>query len=385
MAETALSDLVSEETAASFLSKMLVIAQALGLTTESWQSGDPDLTLFDAFARIQETKESGIVAIVKAGFLDLATGAGLTLCARYLFNTERNPATYATCTLRLSNASALPITIDPDDVTVKNSSTEATFRNTTGGTIGAGSTLDVTIEAETSGSDSTSGVGDIDTMVTAIPQVTCTNTTAAVGTDEESDTALRARAKAKLGSLSPNGPADAYAYVATTPELVNDAVVTRVRVIHDSTIGEVTVYLADEDGAVDAGTVTDVEAGIETWANPLCNSATVASATNVSIAVTYELWVYESISKTSSEVQAIVEEALLDGLRTRPIGGDIIPPATTGKIYKGWIEKTILSAVEPYGFRVSVTLPAADTTLANSEVATLGTVTATSVHLVSDP
>ena len=52
---------------------------------------------------------------------------------------------------------------------------------------------------------------------------------------------------------------------------------------------------------------------------------------------------------------------------------------------QGWIEKTILSAVEPYGFRVSVTVPAADTTLTNAEVATLGTVTATSVHLVSDP
>lgn len=385
MAETALSDLVTEETAASFLAKMLVIAQALGLTTESWLSGDPDLTLFDAFSRIQETKEAGIVAICRAGFLDLASGDGLTLCARYLFNTERNAATYATCTLRFTNGGALPVTVDPEDVTVKNATTGATYRNTTGGTIAAGGTLDVTIEAETAGSDATSGVGDIDTMVTAIPSITCTNTTSAVGADAESDTALRGRAKAKLGALSPNGPSDAYAYVATTPELVSDAVVTRVRVVHDSTVGEVTVYLADDDGAVDAGTVTAVEAGLETWANPLCNSATVASASNSSLAVTYELWVYESISKTVSEIEDLVEAALLEGLRTRPIGGDIIPPATTGKIYKGWIEKTILGAVEPYGFRVSVTAPSGDTSLTNAQVATLGAVTVTAVHLVEDP
>lgn len=385
MAEVALSSLASEETAASFLSKMIVIAQALGLTTESWQDGDPDLTLFDAFARIQETKEAGIVSIVKAGFLDLASGDGLTLCARYLFNTERNLATYATCTLRLTNASGVAVVLDPEDITVQNSTTGATFRNTTGGTIASGGgTLDVTIEAETAGSDATSGVGDVDELVSVIPGVTCSNTTAAVGSDEERDVDLKARAKAKLGALSPNGPSDAYAYVATTPELVNDAVVTRVRVLHDSTVGEVTVYLADDDGAVDAGTVTDVEAGIETWANPLCNSATVASASNAAIAVTYTLWVYESISKTSAEIEDLVETALLEGLRTRPIGGDIIPPALTGSIYKGWVEKTILSSVEPYGFRVSVSAPAADTSLTNAEVATLGVVTPT-INMVADP
>lgn len=379
-----LADVITEETEASVFAKLAAALHAVGIDTESWQSGDPTLSLLHAFAKYTASKEAAAVLAVKSGFLDLATGDGLTLTAKQLFDVDRVPATYASCTVRLTNTGNAPSTIDPEDFTFLASSTQKTYRNSTGGTLNPVSTLDLTVVAEEVGRDSNAGIGEIDTLVNAIPKVSVTNTTVAVGTDAESDTALRSRCRAKLASLSPNGPADAYRFVAQTPELVNDRVITRCRVVDDSTVGEVDVYIAGPSGAVDGSTVADVDEGIETYANPLCNSATVASAANLTLAVAYQLWVYVGINKQAAEIEADVEATLEQELAERPIGGDITPPATTGYIFKGFIEAMILKAVAPYGYRVVVTTPAADVALANNEVAVLGTVTPT-VNLIEGP
>lgn len=379
-----LSDLIVEETNATVYAKLLAFAAALGLQTETWHPGDPTRTLFDADSRLHAGRERLVVELIKAGFLDLASGDGLTLCAKYLFGVDRVPATYATCTLRFTNTGNALFAIDPEDYTLLNSDTQKTYRNSTGGTLNPNSTLDVTITAEEAGAASSAGIGEIDTLVNALPKVSVSNVTTAVGTDAESDPALRARCRAKLGSLSPNGPADAYAFVALTPELVNGRVISRVRVVDNSTVGEVQVYVAGPSGAVDAPTVADVDAGIETYANPLCNSATVTSATNAPQNITYTLWVYSGVNKQSAEIQADVQAALIEALKTRPIGGDITPPALTGYIYKGFIEATILQAVAPYGYRVTVSAPAADVSLAVNQVAVLGTLTAT-INVVEGP
>jgi phage-related baseplate assembly protein len=400
MAEVSLASLIIAEAKDVIYAKAITIAQAIGLETETWKSGDPTRSLFDVDSRLHEAKEAGVVEAIKAGFLDLSSGNGTTLCARYLFNTERIAATYATCTLRITNTGSDTFTWDPDDLTaINNAATgKPTYRNTTGGTIqpagsvdGSGNptdVLDVTIEAEVAGSDGSAGVGDIDELVTKYPNITVTNTTAAVGRDEERDAALKARCKAKWASLSPNGPKDALAYVATTPDLVDGVTVTRTRTYPDSTVGEVLFYIADDAGAVDASVVTAVEEGVETYAVPHCIDVTVASAANLSQNVTYTLWVYSSINLTTAEIEDLVEDALLAALATRPIGGDIIPPATTGNLYKGFLESTILSAVQidgvAYGFRVSIATPAADVAVANNQVVTLGTVTAT-INLIEAP
>ena len=69
--------------------------------------------------------------------------------------------------------------------------------------------------------------------------------------------------------------------------------------------------------------------------------------------------------------------ALLAAFAARPIGGDIISPATTGKIYADKLRAVIESVYEDDTFRVTMSAPSGDTALAVSEVGTLGTVTAT--------
>ncbi len=126
-----------------------------------------------------------------------------------------------------------------------------------------------------------------------------------------------------------------------------------------------------------------VEAAELLWAAPLCITPTILAATDVPVPVTYSAWVYKSCNKTEVEVAADIETALEQMFATRPIGGDIIAPATTGKLYLSLIESTI-KATFPQIFRVTISAPAGDTSLANNEVATLSTVTPT-INIVVDP
>lgn len=78
-----------------------------------------------------------------------------------------------------------------------------------------------------------------------------------------------------------------------------------------------------------------------------------------------------------AEIEDAVEAALETLFAARPIGGDVIAPATTGKIYRSLIESTIRGVYPSDAFRVSVSAPAGDTALAANEVAALGVVTPT--------
>lgn len=383
MSEVTLETLITAVTSTKIYAKLLTLAQAVGLSTESWQDGDPTKTLLDSVSRRDETRESLIVDAIRGGLLDLAEGGWLTLLARYGFKVERRGATFATCTVRYTNAGTAFAEIEePEDSTTKNSTTEAFFRNTTVGVIPAGGFVDLEVIADVAGSDANSAVGEIDYLVTSIPNVTVSNTTAAIGTDEETDEELRARCRAKMQSISPNGPRGAYHYFATTPEYNEGAAITRTRVVPDSDTGDVQVYLAGAAGAVSSDDRQLAEDAIDAWATPLCIEATVSSATNFSQAVTYTLWVYDDVSLTVAEIEEAVENALLEALRTRPIGGDVIPPAATGAIYKDWLEAVILRAVHPYGFKVTLATPTVDVALTIGQVMTLGAVTAT-INLVA--
>jgi hypothetical protein len=254
---------------------------------------------------------------------------------------------------------------------------------TTDGTGTYGSKLEMTVVADESGSDSGASIGEIDTMVTTLLGVTVANTTAAVGLDEESTASIVDGARNKLAALSPNGPADAYDYVAKNSTLTGTTAVTRTRTVADSATGDVTVYLAGPAGAVGAADVTLVEAAITTWAAPLCITPTVTNATNVTVAITYELWIYESVGLSQADVETGVEAALDAMFSTRAIGGDVV--SGTGKLYHSLIESTIRNAYPDDVFNVAVTVPAGDTTLTIGQVATKGTITVTAINFIEVP
>jgi hypothetical protein len=374
-----LASLIVTETQSRIFDRLVTIASALGLSTESWQPGDPTRSILYAEADVLATLEAGNAAAIRGGFLRLAEGAWKTLCAYHVFNVERTDEQRATCLVTLTNSTTTNYgTIAIGDLIVRNSTTGATYRNATSGSLaGLGSIVGMSVEAEDAGSAGTSGVGDIDELVTGLPGVTVTNTTAAVGVDEETDGALETRCLAKLGSLSPAGPRSAYEYVATTPALNGGALVDRVRVVDsDPADGTCIVYLAGPAGAVAGGDVALVQAGLDTYAVPIGFEATATSAAGVTVNLSPTIYVYDSIGRDASDVADELEDLLTTTIGARPIGGD-----DGGYIYGAFLEATLINAVAPHGFRVS---SISDVALTSSQVGVPGTITVT-VTIVGAP
>ena len=394
MSVVSLATLLVQETKAAIYAKGLEVATTLGLPVTSWETGDPTRSLYHFVSNILSTLEGVAVGYIASGFLDFAVARAnadptdrqwLVLLAEQVYGYEAAEATYATCTITLTNGGGgFWPDLQAGDLTFRNSSTGKTYHNTSGGTLnsGIGQTLTLDIIADEAGSASSSGATEIDEMVTTLLEVTCSNPTAAIGLDAESPSSIAAGCRAKLGSLSPNGPRAAYEYVATRSALTGTSNVTRARSVGDSATGDVLLYLAGPSGAVIEADRAKVEAAVLQWSTPLCITPTVASAVTKTIAPTYELWLYDTVGKTDAEAHALVQAALQTMMAARPISGDVIPPATSGYVYKSLIESTVASPFPGEVFRVAVTVPASDTAIAASEVPTLGTVTKTAIHFI---
>lgn len=396
MTQPSLESLLIQQDKATIYAAFLQLATTLGLPVTSWQAGDPTRSLGWLEATILETLENVVVGYIKSGFLDYAAADAeatgnpiwLNIVAQQVFGVTVPSATYAETDVTLTNTGGGIFTIEPGDLTFKNSTTGATYHNTTGGTLTgvgtSGATLDVTVTADEPGSGSSAAANEIDALVTTLNGVTCTNAAAAVGIDQQDPSVTVQQCRDKLGSLSPNGPASAYSYVARNSALTGIQTVTRARVYPDSDTGDVLLYVAGPSGAVGGSDVTAVQNAITTYATPLCITPTVDSANNVTVAVTYTIWIYKSVNQTSAQIEAAILTALETMFSNRPIGGDIIPPATTGALYVSLIESTIRNVFPDQTFRVVVSLPSGDTALGNGDVPVLGTVTPT-VNIISDP
>lgn len=382
-----LTSMLITETKAALYARGLAVADALGISTTSWAAGDPTRSLYHFVAEGLEALEVNVAGYMASGFLDHAEGDWLTILAEQVYRVTRVEATFATVTIKLTNAGGGLYVVEAGDVVVKDSTGGMTYTNTEGGTLasGAGEELELSFTADLAGSDGTAAAGDIDTLVTTMLDVTCTNDLAAVGLDAESDADLRTRCRAKLGMLSAAGPRDAYNFVVRSSDLTGVSDITRSRTVGDTTTGVVTVYVASASGAAAGASVTAAQAAVEEWAAPVCITPTVTNASVVSVPVTYEIWMYDSVGELTADIEAAIETALGVMFAGRPIGGDVISPATTGKLYQSLITSTIKAVYPSDTFRVVVTAPAGDTALTIGQVATLGTVTCTEVHQEATP
>ena len=85
----------------------------------------------------------------------------------------------------------------------------------------------------------------------------------------------------------------------------------------------------------------------------------VTVATETSIAVTYQIWIYSDENKTSDEVKAAVQAQLEALFAVAPVGGFKKTGDTDGKIWLNLLEATIKS-VSKRAFQVEVSVPATD-------------------------
>lgn len=378
-----LSDLVSPLTAEGIRSTMLAAADALGLQTSTWKPLDPTRTLFYLVARVVSGVTQIVYQAIAGGLLDYATGSWLSLLALNVYNVQRIEDTYAAGEITLTNAGGGLYAITAGQLTFQNSATGKTYRNTSAGTLNPTSTLTLDILAEEAGSDSTSAATDIDTMVTTLLGVTCSNAEAVIGTDAETDDELRERCRDSLGAISPNGASQAYEYIATSTTRDDGTTVdiNRVRVSAESSTGEVTVIIAAPSGAPAAGDVTYVDDAIQATVVPLCVTATTQAASEKTIAVTYTAYVPNDAEETSAEIQDAVEASLEEFFASVPIGGQATTPGGTGYVFHDLVRARISDASDAI-FTVTLAAPAADVAIAATEVPTLGTITPTITRVV---
>lgn len=390
MAALTLADLTTPMTREEVRQSIYRALGTVGVSTTSWKSGAVVRTIVAILSAILAAFSELMAAIAKSGFLELAEGPWLTLVARYVFGVDRIEATFAAGQVTLNNAGGGVYDFAPNDLIVQNPTTHKTYTNTVAVHVGA---LQVGVPADIvaveAGAASTSTPGTITALVTTAVGVTCTNAGAVVGLDAELDPALRIRCYEKTSSLSPDGPREAYSFIAKGAKRQDGTLVgvTRVRVSPNSTTGIVTVTVAGASGAI-SGTVGDpatdlgaVNKAIQESVVPLgLAAAIVQSATALAIAVTYEVWISQSAALTNQQVQDLVAAAYTSFITGQPIAGNIIAPATTGKVYLDAIRTVIGAARRPEIFHVLATVPAADVDIAATQVPTVGTITCTAVH-----
>jgi len=366
--------LITGMTVAESKAAIYDVLETLGVPTTGWRTGAVVRTIVALVAIIYSAATQVMALLARAGFRELAADDWLTLTADQVYGVDRIAATFATGTITLTNSGGGVYALAAGELVVSSSVSEKSYTNTAPIAIGALATVTAAIQAVEAGSASSAAAGEIDTMVTALLGVTCTNAAALVGTDEETDAQLRLRCDNKLDALSPNGAAGAYAYVATTATRADGTAIgiTRVRVSAPSAVGVVTVTVADADGDVAAGDVTLINTAIQNQVVPLGVTVTTQSATELTIPVTYTLWIYTTAGLSSGEIATLVEDALRDWMATQPIGGNVI--GGTGRVYVHAI-RSVIMGVSPYIINATVTAPAADVTIAATEVPVLGVVT----------
>lgn len=369
-----LASLLNVATYTELLEKALDVAESVGLPVSSWRPGDPTRSQYQYLAEVLSTLEPSVQAVIASGFLDYAEGDALTNVALQVYGVSRTEATFAGAALVLENTGGGLYNIAAGDVTFKSSVTGRTYRNTTGGTLasGPGMTLELSWVADEAGTLSSVGVDEIDEIVTALLGVEVQSSEAGLGVDEESDTSLRDRCRDSLGALSPNGPSDAYAFVARNSELTGVTNVTRVSVVAEDLgaglTGQVYVYLAGSSGAVDAPTVAAVSDAIAQWAAPLCVTPNIASAANLAYSVEATVYVRSSLGKTESQVQTEAAAAVNTLLAGLPIGG------YTNELHRTLVAADILAATGAH--RIAFTTPASETlAVQDTHVVVPGTLT----------
>lgn len=284
--------LFTVDTAASLLDFGLDVAQAVGLPVTSWRAGDPTRSTFEFLADALATRDQITVDFAKSAFLSTVEDNDFAdLHALDVYGVDRIQATNSTPTVTLFNAGGGIFPVEAGSHTFKCSATGATFHVTgvlaptpgPSGVLFPGQSMTLSLVSDDAGSSATVTDGEIDQIVTTMLGVEITASTSSIALNKQDLESLKQDCRDTRGALSPDGPPDAYEFVARQEALTGSSVVTRSRSTNDSDTLEVTVYIAGADGDVDMTTVTQVQAAIEIWATPLCVRPTVLSATNTPI------------------------------------------------------------------------------------------------------
>jgi hypothetical protein len=383
-----LDDLTTPLTSDDVKRAIYSVLAATGVDTTTWKPGGVVRTIISGVSFVGSALSQLIANLAKSGFLSTAAADWLGQLAINQFNVTPIAATFATGTVLFTNTSGGLYELDPGDLQVTNPTTKQSYFNTATVTIPpTTSNVPCAIQAFTIGSVGTSFAGEITEIQTSgLTGVTVTNPAGVVGTDAETDASIKLRCSDKLGSLSPNGPSDAYAFVARSAVRADQSSIgiTRIRVTNDG-FGNVNVYLATATGGI-TGTVGDLTTDLgvvddlmQRLAAPLAVTLHTFTATPVVINVDYQLWMYNASGLTDDQIRITIENSLTSFVQNQPIGGNIIG-TSPGQIYQSAIEATIGGSQTSQGvplapIKVVINTPVGDSAIDVNQVPVIGTMT----------
>jgi len=365
------SDLLAQMQASDFVTSAKSFAKTIGLFPDDWVAFDPEDAIINSTGSTAATWWNTYVwSAINGGFLETAKKIWLTKLAKNVFNVDRITATFATGGWTGTNSTASPIgPFNPDDLLFYNLDTNQTYRNTDTVTFAPGVNTPITIEADALGSVGNAAPSRVK-LLTTVLGMDGVNASPLAALDDETDPALVLRCRYKFAALSPNGPSDAYRYVALTPSLNGGVAINRVLIPPATGTGGVTVVLASASGVVSSPDVATVKSAIVSQVVPNGITPTVISATANTIDVNWQAWVHANQNVDPTAVTAAVNQALVLAFQSFPIGGDAITPGN-GRVFVDRLVAIIAAAV-PQAFQIVVTLPAGDVVIGAYEVPVLG-------------
>jgi hypothetical protein len=320
--------LITSLSAGHFLAVGLELAAAVGLPVTTWRTGDPTRSFYKFLAEALAARDGVVAEFIAGGFLSTAEGDWLEVLADEVYGVTKTQADFATPTITLRNDGGGYYDLAVGDLTVKSTESGVTFHSTSAplisgvpGVLSAGVTATFELVADSEGSDGSVSIDELDELVTTLPGVVVVSSTAALANDAQSDEELRVVCRASRGALSPNGPRDAYEYVALNATLTGQTGITRARAVRVGATGLVDVYIAGPSGAVSGAAVTAVQDAIDRWATPLTSDGTVQSATALAITRTVTVNKSETNALSDAAIQTAIENALVALFAVTKIGG----------------------------------------------------------------
>jgi uncharacterized phage protein gp47/JayE len=360
------SDLITPDTKAEAWEALLAFLEAEGFSVTDWEDGSVPKTLTEGEANAYADACALIAAIAKGGYIDTAEGPWLTLLALAFYAVPRQPAVQTQGTFVLTDAGGGPHDVVAGDLIVGGPG-GLTYRNLEDKTVPLNGSVGMPFGAEALGGAYNLANGSSLQLLTSLPTVSVTNPGSIggswivqQGTDEESDSSLRSRCKARWpGTTFMLSTAATYDAAARTAS----AEVTKVKVFpNDPSPGQIYMLLAGASGSVSLGAITAV-ADYITERLPLCVTISVTSAVEFPVAIVAELQCEPAYAGT---VKAAAETALAALQAALPIGG--APGGLSGYVYRAAIIEALMAA--PGMINVNLTSPAANVALTQLQIAT---------------
>lgn len=393
-----LAQLVTPVTYAEALTDELTIAAGLGLPTTAWQPIDPVRTFFTTTAQTIANYSTTVNLVAQGGYASYAAiipgvdtnvdangyeTTWMDLRAYDQYGVTRIEAGQGTGAVTLTNSttSTFGSPYLPGQLHFQSPlGGQPTFTNAETVNINASGTTIVDIVADAAFQGATGNVPNGTTLilVTSLIGVTVSALSSAiVATAQETNAALLARCQNKLGSLSPNGPTQAYQYVVTSLPVVSGvlpngtqwtqpttsypygvtAAITRAATVLNIASGVVNVYVANSAGPVTGcaqlviTNVTNASPPVVTTASAhhLSNGALVIlegvkGATGVNNSLNGQIaWVAQAASGSTLSLYEY------DGVTPAPAGGAYTSGGVVDGGDLGMADAAIQSQVVPTG------------------------------------